>query len=55
MLNSYVDCKDANLWGLDMLLYASLSVADGLGKGFVVPTARTYLDRLQRFQHFKTH
>lgn len=32
-----------------MLLYASLSVADGLGKGFVVPTARTYLVRLQRF------
>lgn len=49
MLNSYVECKDANLWRLDMLLYASLSVADGLGKGFVVPTARTYLVRLQRF------
>lgn len=32
-----------------MLLYASLSVADGLGKGFVVSTARTYLVRLQRF------
>lgn len=49
MLNSYVECKDANLWRLDMLLYASLSVADGLGKGFVVSTARTYLVRLQRF------
>lgn len=32
-----------------MLLYASLSLADGLGKGFVVPAARTYLAWLQRF------